>query len=97
MLGHITASYRLLNFKNFHRYIKIGLILDLVGSAIATFIILVVNNSMLSIGAKEAGYTLAYTSLQSNAVIIKFVLILMLVLDSVLFTVQYCQLIRFKK
>ena len=96
-LGQCTGSHRLLNFKNFHEHIRVGLILDLLGSAISTFLILVLNNSMLSAAETEAGYSLKYTSLQSNTVIIKFVLMLLLLVECVVFAVEMCLLNRLKR
>lgn len=62
-LSYLTGCYRLLNFKNFHKEIGIGLVIDLLLNAVAMLIVQGLNNSYLNTNAAESGLVFEFSNL----------------------------------
>ena len=86
--SQITGSYRLMNYKNFHKEVAFGLSVDAVLNMLCMLLIQAVNNSALVASASEKGFTYEFSTLQSWAVIIKFWLLALLIAECVLYLIE---------
>lgn len=96
-LSYLTGCYRLLNFKNFHKEIGLGLVIDLLLNAVAMLIVQGLNNSYLNTNAARDGLVFEFSNLQSVAVIAKLILLPALLVEFALFFVKLHYLNKYKK
>ena len=60
---YLIGTYRLLNFKNFAKQIRIGLAIDFFLNAIAFLIMQSVNNGLLNSRSEDVGYNFEFSPL----------------------------------
>ena len=96
-LSYLTGCYRLLNFKNFHREIGLGLGIDFFLNAIGMLIVQGLNNSYLNTNAAESGLVFEFSNLQSAAVIGKIIFFFGLIIEFILYFVKLRHLNRYLK
>ena len=85
---YLVGTHRLLNFKNESYEMGVGLLIDFFFAAITFLVAQTLNHGYLSTDATDAQMVYEFSDMQSSTVIFKFLLIVELTVEIVLYTVE---------